>query len=240
MASITFDALDDFNKSVEELNILVKAASGYKLLKRPEKQSLMLRSTVLFLGTHLECFFESIAEEYLFKIEQLHLPRAIIPERLLMGAVQYHFDENLVAKINKKSLKCRDTLVKLAQIVSCESPVTELKIDTGFRYGKHGANEVQNLFSRLDIDAVFENCTVYIEKESMLSEGPEKEKVDVKAKFNTLTSIRNALIHQYTMPDEDVINNVIGDIELYKHFAERLAQLLSKKIESLEEQNKAA
>ncbi|MHA2714386.1 HEPN domain-containing protein [Vibrio owensii] len=234
MTHTDFEALSDFNESLDELGLMIKLSEGYKKLNRPDKRALMQRATVLFLGTHIECFFESIAEEYIYKIEQLELPRNKVPEKLLMGSVQFHVNDQLLSKINKRSLKCKETLVKLAKIVSCSSPVTELKIDTGFSYGKHGSNEVIKLFDRLDVENIFDHCKVLIEVESMLSEEMEVKQIDIANKFNVLTGTRNSLIHQFKVPREDILMEVIQDIEYYREFAAEVSKLLASKVNALE------
>ena len=233
MAVQYFEAVTDFHDSLEELNQLIKIANGYKKLGKLEKRDLMLRSTVLFLGTHLECLFETIAEEYIFKIEQAGLPRDKVPEALLMSSVHYHFNEELVQKVKAKNPLCKDPLINLAKILSCDSPVNDLKIDTSFSYGKHGSAVVEKLFKRLDIEDLFSNCLVTISRDSMLQEEPEVTVVDIKGKFNALTGARNALIHQYSMPNERTIGRIIQDIPLYKQFADSLAELLHQRLENI-------
>lgn len=233
MTECTFDALKDFNESLDELRILIKLSSDFKRFNRVEKQSLMFRSIVLFLGTHLECFFESIAEEYLFKIEQCSLPRDRIPINLLMSSVHHHFNEELISNIQSKKPACKDGIIKLANILSCESPVTELKIDTRFSYGKHGSRIVKKLFERLDIPDIFSSCKVFTEQETMLSETPELKEENIKGKFDLLTSTRNLLIHEYKAPSQATIEGIIEDIDLYRRFGESLSDLLEAKLQEI-------
>ncbi|ARD28899.1 hypothetical protein OTEC02_09020 [Acinetobacter lactucae] len=233
MTDYTFEALKDFNESLDELRILIKLSNDFKKFNRLEKQSLMFRSIVLFLGTHLECFFESIAEEYLFKIEQCSLPRDRIPINLLMSSVHHHFNEELISNIQSKKPACKVGILKLAEILSCDSPVTELKIDTRFSYGKHGSKIVKKLFERLDIPDIFSLCKVFTEQETMLSDTPESVEVNIKGKFDLLTSARNQLIHEYKAPSQATIEGIIDDIELYRSFGDSLANLLNSKLERI-------
>jgi hypothetical protein len=233
MSEIKFDALDDLDKSLVEIAILSKTSSLYLKLGREDKSALMQRAIILFLGTHLECFFESIAEEFVYKIEQLALPRDKIPERLIMSYVQNYFNEQIISQINKRSIRCKSSLIKLAEIVSCSSPVTELKIDTSFNYGKHGSNELKSLFDRICIHNIFDNCKVYIDEETMLSDEKIKREVDIKAKFDTLTGIRNSLIHQNSLPRPEMVNQIIDDVSLYREFCSQLALYMAKSITEL-------
>jgi len=233
MTSYNFEALTDFHNSLNEVDTLVKVSNGYQTIGKNNKRLLVMRSAVLFLGTHLECFFEALAEEYLFKIEQLALPRERIPEKLLMSSVHYHFTEQLITKVQSKNPTCKEQLIKLANIVACEEPVTELKIDTSFSYGKHGSGVVEKLFKRLDIENIFENSPVYIEEESMLSDEPIQVEVNIKNKFNVLTGIRNGLIHEYNTPQTEVIEAILSDIQLYKKFGGSLVSHLTSKLEKL-------
>ena len=180
MSTYYFEAMKDFEESLNELQILVRLSNDFKKYNRLDKQSLMMRSIVLFLGTHLECFFESICEEYLFKIEQLSLPREKIPISLLMSSVHFHFNDDLIAKIQSKKPACRDGILNLAKILNCEEPVTELKIDTRFSYGKHGSKVVTKLFERIDISEIFEKCKVFEEVETMLSDVPDYQPINIK------------------------------------------------------------
>lgn len=235
MSQSIFEALTDFNDSLDELNILISLSKNFEKIQRYEKQSLMLRSIVLFLGTHLECFFESIAEEYIFRIEQLSLPRERIPMNLLMSSVHHHFNEDLISKIQKKNHSCKTGILKLAEILSCDRPVTELKIDTRFSYGKHGSKIVSKLFERLDIADIFNCCKVVVEQESMLSDMPEQIEINIKSKFDLLTSTRNSLIHEYKIPNSSTIESIITDIEYYRLFAKSVSDLLDMKLSEIAE-----
>lgn len=240
MRQFNFEALTDFNESLDELDILISLSKNFEKIQRYEKQTLMLRSIVLFLGTHLECFFESIAEEYIFKIEQLSLPRDKIPMNLLMSSVHHHFNEDLISKIQRKNHDCKTGILKLAEILSCNSPVTELKIDTRFSYGKHGSKIVSRLFERLDILDIFTSCKVFVEQESMLSDVPERIEINIKSKFDLLTSTRNSLIHEYKIPNSSTIESIIKDIEYYRIFGSSVADVLEMKLMEIEESSTLA
>ncbi|MFL9590457.1 HEPN domain-containing protein [Aeromonas schubertii] len=230
MSNVNFEALEELNKSLEEIAILAKISRAYLTLNKTNKCELMQRAIILFLGTHLECFFESIAEEYVYKIEQMSLPRDKIPEHFLMSYVNNYFNDQLLSQINKKSIRCKPGLIKLAEIVSCSSPVTELKIDTSFSYGKHGSSELKSLFDRIGINNIFEKCKVYTYEESMLSEERIKNDVDIKSKFDTLTGIRNALIHQNTSPRREMVIQIIDDVQHYKAFCTSLSLYMAQQI----------
>lgn len=234
MSDIKFEALEELNKSLEEIAMLEKISRSYLRLNRIRKSALMQRATILFLGTHLECFFESIAEEYVYKVEQLSLPRDKIPEQLIMSYVHNYFSDQLISHINKKNIRCKPGIMKLAEIVSCPSPVTELKIDTSFSYGKHGSNELKSLFDRVGINDLFDNCKVYIYEESMLSDESIKIEIDIKSKFDTLTGIRNALIHQNTPPRPELVIQIVDDVKHYKEFCSALARYMAQKITDLQ------
>ncbi|EGR4674155.1 hypothetical protein C4G56_RS16265 [Vibrio parahaemolyticus] len=223
-----FDAVQDFNDSLDEVETLLRLADGYNKLNKQDKRSLILRSAVLFLGTHLECLFESIVEEYIYKIEQMALRRDQLPEKLILSSVQHHFTEELIKKIRSGNPRCKQDIVKLAKIIECTQPVTEIKLDTS--YGKHGSNVVEKLFSRIDINEIFELCVVTEEIESLLSEDLELVTVDIKQKFNTLTGVRNGLIHENKSPNTTTFNSILGDIKHYRTFASSLERLLKSKL----------
>lgn len=234
MRILDFEAVRDFEKSLDEVDVLIKIANGYRTLGKSDKQSLILRAAILFLGTHLECFFEGMAEEYVFKVEQLAIPRDKMPTALLMSSVDYLLTEGLIKKIRSKNPNCTDALVNLAKILSCDSPVTNLEVDTSFSYGKHGSGIVESLFKRLDVSNLFQNSPVYVEVESMLSDEPERDLVDIKSKFDSLTGVRNALIHEYTTPNQITINNILSDIPHYKSFGRAVEIYLNQKLDALE------
>lgn len=225
-----FDAVQDFNDSLDEVETLLRLADGYNKLNKQDKRSLILRSAVLFLGTHLECLFESMVEEYIYKIEQMALRRDQLPEKLILSSVQHHFTDELIKKIRNGNPRCKQDIVKLAKIIECTEPVTEIKLDTSFSYGKHGSNVVEKLFARIDINEIFEHCVVTEEIESLLSEEPELVTVDIKQKFNTLTGVRNGLIHENKSPNTTTFNSILGDIKHYRAFAFRLEELLKSKL----------
>ncbi|EKO3808329.1 hypothetical protein NTE10_000178 [Vibrio harveyi] len=235
-----FDAVSDFNTSLNEVETLAKVANAFDKLDKQDKRSLLLRSAVLFLGTHLECLFESIAEEYVYKIEQMQLSRCHLPEKLILSSLQHNFTDELIKKVKSGNPRCKEDLVKLAKIIECDQPVTDINLDTRFSYGKHGSGIVEKLFSRLDIDDIFEKCTVTTKVESILSDELEDQEVNIKQKFNVLTGIRNGLIHENKSPNFSTFNAILGDIPHYRAFATALDNLLDGNLNSILENSKTA
>lgn len=235
-----FDAVVDFNASLNDVEALERIANAYKKLKKEDKFSLILRSAVLFLGTHLECLFESIAEEYVYKIEQMKLSRRYLPEKLIISSLQHKFTDGLIKKVKAGNPKCKDDLMSLAKIIACNEPVTNIDIDTSFSYGKHGSGAVNKLFSRIDIDDVFDKCKVTIYFESMFSDEPEEQEVNIREKFNTLTGVRNGLIHENKSPTVSVFNEILSDIPHYRAFATALENLLDNSLAAILENSKVA
>ncbi|CAI2388391.1 MULTISPECIES: MAE_28990/MAE_18760 family HEPN-like nuclease [Alteromonas] len=229
----SFDAIQDFNESLDEVETLIRLAIGYEKLNKHDKRSLILRSALLFLGTHLECFFESIAEEYIYRLEQMSLKREQLPEKLILSSVQHQFTDELIKKIKSGNPKCKQDIVMIAKTIECDQPVTEINVDTKFSYGRHGSSIVKKLFARLDINDVFKSCVVTTEVESLLSDEPEIVTIDVEKKFNALTGVRNGLIHENKSPNAATFNSILSDIPHYRNFAKGLGCLLNDKLNEI-------
>ena len=215
----------DFDDALQEIEILVAFSREYQ--SDELKRSLFLKSGILFLSTKLECFFEDVIEEYIYKIEQLNLTADKLPEPLVMSAIHYHFSDDMIAKINHKKPVCRMELKKILPFIEMNTPINKIKIDTKFSYGKHGSKVVHSLFARIGIEDIFNKCKIYVTEETMLSDESEIIEIDIKSDVDSLTGIRNGIIHENKNPSisEETVENYMLH---FRKFVQSITDMLDQ------------
>lgn len=220
--SIDFSAQKDFQDALEEIHIFLNLA---KENVDNKNSNLFLRASVLFLATKLECFFEDIVSEYIYAIENLSLTASQLPESMILAAIDNHFSEERLARIKHKNPLCKDDLSKVVPFIDGSIPITKLDLDLKFSYGKHGSGNVEKLFSRIGVDNLFNLCTIEIYRESMLSEENEVVKINAKNDFDSLTGIRNGIIHENKSPNI-TIERLEKYVDLFDKFVNKVSEAL--------------
>ena len=112
--------------------------------------------------------------------------------------------------------------------------IDSVKIDNSFDYGKHGQNAILKLFSRIGIEDIFEICTIYEIEESLSAEPETAQMIDIVADINSMTHIRNNILHTDATPN--LTHSQI--LEYKKHlvlFADKLVQVLEDSLGALED-----
>lgn len=211
---LSFQARTEFEESLEEVRCLLRLAATN--VESHHAYRALLKSSILLLMAKMENFLEAIAEEGRFSIQQASRPAAELPDAILLACFQAVIDDAFLAQLRNSNPKAIERLRELTPILANE-PVTTLKFEVRFSYGRHGEAEVKKLFSRLGIDDVF----------SVL---PAEEEDDVfpsaiKADINSLTAIRNNIIHSDASP-AFTIEQVEGFVRQISEFAARIETVL--------------
>lgn len=103
--------------------------------------------------------------------------------------------------------------------VTTPNPII-LEIKSKFNYGDHGERELIKLFERIGIDDIFLEVKVFQTQESILDD-IEHQEIDIKGSFNSVTNLRNNIIHQDASP-----NIGIDSVEQYKEHLKLFAKNL--------------
>lgn len=227
MVNTHFDNYDDFQIALEEVEALIEAAKEFEN-KHEKKYSAAKKSALLLLTAKFENFVETVAEAYIEKINTLQIVPNKIPDALLLQHTFQALEKIETLKLKHKQQKAKDTFKNLALLwATTDIPIT-LNIQTKFNYGEHGEKELIRLFETIGIDDIFSEVTVFKQQESLLDQIEEQE-INIKESFNSVTNLRNNIIHQDASPSIG-----IESVEQYKEdlqlFAENLIVFLERKI----------
>lgn len=165
---------------VNELLTLAEEASntGQAVVTALNKAALIL------LAAKFENFLENLVESYVFFINQSNFPRNNLPIQIRYN----HFRDKLtpLIKDNSLSMEKTDNLCReIAEFFSNQG--AEINISSKFNYGKHGSNEIERLMRRIGVQDIF-CCFMPIDK-------TETVEIDIAADIDSMTYIRNNIIH---------------------------------------------
>jgi hypothetical protein len=223
----TLEAAEDFKRTLEEVDILLGDADAAG--EDECKLGVMNKSAVLLLMGKFEAFLESAIEEYLFAISSLGARASHIPERLLLQhSVESVREIEIV--LNKNDLaKVKRVFTDLGRLWAEAAPCDSLKVTSAFDYGSHGENEVCKLFKRVGFDKVFTLVEVSDESED-LAEGEHQAIVDVAGIINSLTCMRNNILHENASPSLTT-NWIRQQRNILSRFADGLVALFEKSVD---------
>ena len=197
------ETADGFTETLAEVNLLLheaeEAAPG-KPHANEQKFAVMNKSALLLLTGKFEAFLEGAAEDFLFAINQVGAKGRNLPVRILAEHSVRAIRE-VEQKLNNGDIEAvRTTFVALGRYWIDLDPCANLNIPCKFNYGKHGEAEVTKLFKRIGIDDVFAQVAV-ADDTAELYEASAPPMLDVKGMVNSLTEIRNNILHQDATPN---------------------------------------
>lgn len=221
--------LNDFLSTLKEVDILLAAAES--CVSEEIKYAVYNKSALLLLSGKFENFIESIAEQFVFIVNQLRLPSNLIPETMRL-----HHTLGMLNKI--ESYKNAGRSDEMKKIFSAISPIwitniefSELKIECKFTYGKHGENELKKLFIPLGFEDIFIQVKVYIPDENIVDTVALK-RIDFKGVFNSVMGMRNNILHQNASPNLN--HQTVREYQIvFKSFSNALVDVLDTQINSL-------
>lgn len=233
------ESAEAFVNTLAEVRLLLhesdEAAPGLPG-ENKQKVAVLNKSAVLLLTGKFEAFLENAAEDFLFLVNKLgafgrHIPLRLLAEHTA-SAVQ-----SVGHTMNNGDLKSIRTLfTALSRHWTDSGPCSDLKIACSFNYGKHGAAEVEKLFKRIGIDRVFESILVPDETEK-LEDGSVPRMIDVEGMVNSLTNIRNNILHQDATP-ELTTQILRRQCEVFELFARALVVSLQTAANDIEQRQR--
>ena len=186
------------------------------------------KSALLLLTAKFENFVETVAEDYINKINTLEITSDKIPDILLVNHTFQALEK--IENIKHKQGEAIQTFKELSNIWSTADTAVALRIKCKFNYGKHGGNQLKKIFAIIGIEDIFSEVKVLQRQESLLED--VEEEIDIKGSFNSVTGLRNNIIHQDASPNIG-IESVEQYTEHLKLFAEELIDYLEEKINEL-------
>jgi hypothetical protein len=197
------ETAEAFSRTLAEVELLLhesEAAGPGRPGENKKKVAVLNKSAVLLLTGKFEAFLEDAAEDFLFLVNKVGAFARHIPLRLLAehtaNAIRI-----VEQKVNNGELEAIRTLfLTLGRRWTDVEPCSDLQVSCQFNYGKHGELEIVKLFKRIGFENVFDMVLVPDETEE-LEEGKVPRMVDVKGIVNSLTGIRNNILHQDATPE---------------------------------------
>ncbi|WP_455809251.1 MAE_28990/MAE_18760 family HEPN-like nuclease [Clostridium butyricum] len=223
---VKFECLDNYLDSLKEVALIVDMANNN--IQNNEEYVALNKSAILLLAAKFENFIEAIVEEFVYYINELHLPNEQVPEWMRIG---FSIDvvNDLMKVMSKEENSKKITFFKNIPDIWNDQKNTKMKVNNKFNYGKHGANELIKLFNNIGIKDIFKTIKVYSLEESLLG---ELEEHDFKGTFNNITNQRNYITHQDG--STNITHSEISKYkEYFKQFAEKLSEYLICEIEKL-------
>ena len=233
------ESADDFATTLVEVDLLLSESDECAPGKERANEALaaaLNKAALLLLMGKFEAFLESTAEEFLFAVNQVGAHARHIPERLLL---EHSVQAVSVAKDKLASGDVpglRAVFVALGRRWSELEPCSDLVVSCKFSYGKHGEAEMVKLFKRLGIDDVFTVVTVTTLGETYDGQAPTT--IDIKGMVNSLTGIRNNILHQDESPTL-TSDSLRQQSAALKMFAVELVKLLQTTANDVEQQLQA-
>lgn len=195
------ESAEDFATTLKEVDLLLDEADACAPGQERANEDLaaaLNKAALLLLAGKFEAFLESTAEEYLYALNQAGARACHIPKRVLVEhSVQAVADvKGKLARGDLEGVSAVFTALgrRWSEMESC----SDLEVSCKFRYGKHGEVEIVKLFSRLGIDNIFAMITVTAQEETY--EDADAAEIDVRGLVNSLTGIRNNILHQDASP----------------------------------------
>ena len=226
---IEIESIKHFLSSLEEVEVLIASAEAN--ITNEKKYAAYNKSAILLLTGKFENFAESLAEEYIFFINSFKLSAHEIPQSLRLQHT-YRVLRKLDSQKQYNNVKgMMDSFSEISSLWNSEQKFNTLSIECKFSYGKHGEKELEKLFASIGIEKLFEEVKVYETQETLLEDN-ENVEIDIKGIFNSVTNIRNNILHQ-----DDTPNLTIDSIKRYRSilqdFAQTLASTLTNKLFSI-------
>lgn len=220
--SLYFDSLDNFMSALKEVDVLLFDAQNSESDRL--KYLTYNKANLLLLVAKFENFIEQIADEYIEMLNCLKMCAKYIPRDLKINHSLFLIEKSKDIIEHKHKLNEQVKIfAELGELWNGEGEFTSLSFNTKFNYGKHGDKEIVKLFNCIGIKDVFDTIEVLEDDESMLEESLVT--VDFKGIINSITAIRNNIIHQDATPE---LTHV--DIKKYKKYLESFSIALTEKV----------
>lgn len=180
---------------------------------------------MLVLGK-FESFIESVAEEYIYKLNCLDLRPEQIPDR-----IRYHHTIRALKELDLNQYRHRESDFKnafkeIAKIWTGSESLKTIEIETKFSFGKHGEKELAKLFERIGIAEIFNVIPITEEIETVSADKPVVRQVDFRGIFNTVCHYRNNILHEDASPSLNT-DEITQFQKYFEQFAVKLDSYLT-------------
>lgn len=211
----------DFKDSLTELYDLLVLSSS--LRARKNLRPTIYKAVIILLATKLESFLEELIEEFAFLLNSHKNQNTLVPDVLVINHMSMILREvTLVQTLS--GTKVHDICNQISTFKNDPNP--QINIDVKFNYGKHGSKEVKKLFSKIGIENIFD-VFFPINLDS-------REAIDIAADIDSLTAIRNNIIHSSANPTISVkqLKTYMSNLEnwaefLVIHLNDQLSEILN-------------
>ncbi len=185
------ESINDFNKRLNEVDILIKYAQANQ--HSIDKCKLFLKAAIVLLCSHFEVFIEAFIEEHVDLIKA-NYNNITLPQYMKDNFIDDTFNSyKNVPKPSKKQKPLKALFQLYGNAPLCLSSLSDLMLDTKYGFGKHGQSETDRIFKKFGFGN-FVNTTDY--------KGPF-------IKINSAIAIRNNIIHEGSAPTlscEDLVD----------------------------------
>lgn len=193
-----FEALDDFKTSLGEIDILCEAALNFREDK--QKYATFNKAALLLIAGKFESFIESLLEEYIFKINQSAIPANKVPDPIRLHHSFYALRDFQNDQYRSRPKEAADVLTQLGKLWATAEPVSKLRFECKFSYGKHGEKELTKIFEKVGLSDLFEQIKLTETIETVSSDQPVLSAIDFRGIFNSVCSMRNNILHEDKSP----------------------------------------
>ena len=211
-----FDAIGGFKESLQEVDILCDAAEAAQ--QSADKYSIFNKAALLLIAGKFESFAESIVEEFIFKLNELGLPSHLIPDTIRLQHTFYALRELETIQPRHKHGEAKTLFCELGKLWNSSEQFLTLKVDMRLSFGKHGESELIKLFERIGITDIFDVIQLTEKLETISTEAPVERQIDFRGTFNSVTSIRNNILHEDASPNLNTVQ-----IREYRRYFENFA-----------------
>lgn len=191
-----FDATAEFDSALFEIELLTRAADDAQ--GSAQAYQSLIKAAIVLLATKIEAFAENIIEEYASELAQLDLSAKDLPHLLKLHSTVYLLDDVHGNAPFNASNRAVDKLIQAAKLWSDEAAIQEVAVNSKFNYGKHGSEQFSRLFERVAISNIYDKCQVIPQGDSLAYSVATRDQV--RADIDSLTNIRNNIIHQDVTP----------------------------------------
>jgi hypothetical protein len=192
--TLIIEAIGEFEESLSEFDLLLQSALAADVAGEDEKYAVYLKCSLLLLTSKFECFLEELVEEVANWIRTKSVPCSSLPIEIATHYT-YHRSAHLESHYNQSKFNEIKTSATALAKFWLDQDSSDFEIDCKFSYGKHGEKEVAKLLRRIGVPSPFEVIDVEIE-----APDGSTQKVDMAGIINSITSIRNNVLHQNASP----------------------------------------
>lgn len=185
--------------------ILIKYAK-----ESDENRKHLTNLIIIDLVTSMEVFMERSLRQFIDKFNKIELTTCKISDKLKIEQSNKLINE--IQKIQDNPTKDNKIKEKLELLRNLWNPGNKYKLDfeTKFKQGKHGENQVENLFKKIGIQNIFKLIKIESKDQSLIE---NITYIDIQSFIRDITEKRNIAIHEGAPLSDNI---TIENLEYYK------------------------